>query len=640
MDNFPTIKGCLNTSENDLAKDLYVPCLEWALHFDRAVGYFTSGWLSYTAQGMASFASRGGQARWITSPIIEDSDFSIIIDSEKNRDAIAYFRMKICDSIDTLAREIEDNTLNALAWMLYDGIIDLRFAIPTRQLEGDFHDKFGVFSDDLGNSISFSGSINDSKKGFSNYESIKVFRTWDGTAEYVNDDQSRFERLWNNDDKNVEIFTADEAIKQKLFRLRTKERPYKKRDSISASDDNRWKHQEEAVRLFLEKKSGILEMATGTGKTRTALRIIQTLFDSGKIERVVVTMYGNDLLKQWEKECLKTLSNDIHIYKQFESKKELPLFLLNRRKALLIVSRDASLLESCIKQIEKRCPTKKASILFVFDEVHGLGAASFRNALSGKISQFGYRLGLSATPEREYDEAGNSFIKDEVGEIIFQFGLEKAIKKGILCEFDYYPISFALTKEDKRKKRAIIGAHSAKKAAGEPVTDEELFQALAKVNKLSPAKLPLFEAFIVSHPEILERCLIFVETKEYGVEVQRILIKYLPKYHTYYGDDDATNLDRFARGELDCLVTCKKISEGIDIKTVKNIILFSSDRSRLVTTQRIGRSLRINPNDPFKRAAVVDFICESSDNSEDEFNADEERREWLLGLSKIRREQG
>lgn len=632
----PRVPACLNTSENDLARELYEPCLNWAIRFDRGVGYFTSGWLKYASRGMASFASRGGHARWITSPVIEQRDYEVISGAKTVDIVISFFRTKIEEGIDALAQEMEMNTLNALAWMIFDGIVDLRFAVPKEQLDGDFHDKFGIFSDNEGNELSFSGSINDSIKGFANYESIKVFTTWDGTSRYVDDDKRRFERLWNNVDENVAVFSADDAIKNKLFRLRVADRPYKKNEE---NIDNRWKHQDQAVQVFLEKKTGILEMATGTGKTRTALRIIQSLFDSGRIERAIVTMYGNDLLKQWVKECLSTLSNDIHIFKNFENEKELTAFLLSRRKALLIISRDADLLFNCVYQLEKRLPNDKESVLFVFDEVHGLGSESFRKKLSGKFSQFGYRLGLSATPEREYDEAGNCFIQTEVGEVIFHFGLEKAIEKGILCEFEYYPISFALTDEDKRKKRAIIAAFSAKKEAGEFVAEEDLFQALAKVNKLSPAKLPLFESFICSHPGILERCLIFVETRDYGEEVQRILIKYLPSFHTYYGDDDEINLAKFAKGELDCLVTCKKISEGIDIKTVKNIILFSSDRSRLVTTQRIGRSLRIDPNDPLKRAAVVDFICEPSENSAGELNADEERREWLLELSKIRREQ-
>ena len=634
----PTVKECLNTSENDLAKELYIPCLEWAISFDRAVGYFTSGWLNYTAQGMASFASRGGHARWITSPIVDENDYRVICGASTNEELVLYFRKKIYDSIDALAHEIEESSLNALAWMIYDGIIELRFAVPTDRLEGDFHDKFGVFCDNEGNELSFSGSINDSKKGFSNYESIKVFRSWDGTSEYVNDDKRRFEKLWNNFDKNVAVFTADDAIKKKLFELRKSSRPYCKYSNDVLKTENRWGHQDQAIEAFLDHRNGILEMATGTGKTRTALRIIQTLFDSGRIDRTVITMYGNDLLKQWVKECLTTLTPDIRVYQHFETKRELPSFLLNKKKAILIISRDATLLSDCISKIEMRYSNIKENILFVFDEVHGFGSQSFRNQLNGKVQQFGFRLGLSATPEREYDEDGNTFIQNEIGPIFFTFGLEDAIQKGILCEFDYHPLPYVLTNEDKRKKQAIIASFSAKRKNGEAVSEEELYQALSKVNKLSLAKLPLFENFIKMHPDILERCLIFVETREYGERVQRILIRYCPQYHTYYGDDDEQNLGLFAKGELNCLVTCKKISEGIDIKTVKSIILFSSDKSRLVTTQRIGRSLRIDPNDPAKRASVVDFICQSAEKGSKEITADEERENWLLSLSKIRRE--
>ncbi len=637
MSVLPTVKECLNTSENDLSKELYIPCLNWASCFDRAVGFFTSGWLSYTAQGMASFASRGGHARWITSPIIEERDYSVICSISTTSDIIAYFRAKICDSIESLASEIEENTLNALAWMIYDGIIELRFAVPTDRLEGDFHDKFGVFSDEEGNELSFSGSINDSRKGFSNYESIKVFRSWDGTARYVNDDKRRFEKLWNNYDKNVAVFTADDAIKRKLFELRKSLRPYGKRSNGTQVNNNRWVHQDKAIEAFLEHKNGILEMATGTGKTRTALRIIQTLFDTGRIDRAVITMYGNDLLKQWVKECITALTSDIRVYQHFETNKELPSFLLRKNKAILIVSRDADLLSDCISKMEMRYSDKKESILFVFDEVHGFGSQSFRKKLNGKVSQFGFRLGLSATPEREYDEEGNAFIQNEIGPAIFTFGLEDAIRKGILCEFDYHPLPYFLTNEDKRKKQAIIASFSAKRKNGETFSEDELYQALSKVNKLSPAKLPLFEEFIKLHPDILERCLIFVETREYGESVQHILIQHCPQYHTYYGDDDEQNLELFAKGELNCLVTCKKISEGIDIKTVKSIVLFSSDKSRLVTTQRIGRSLRIDPNDPTKRASVVDFICQSAEKDPKEITTDEEREIWLQSLSKIRR---
>ena len=125
------------------------------------------------------------------------------------------------------------------------------------------------------------------------------------------------------------------------------------------------------------------------------------------------------------------------------------------------------------------------------------------------------------------------------------------------------------------------------------------------------------------------------QSMEYGAKLQEILVRYSDKYHTYYADDEKINLENFAAGKIDCLLTCKKVSEGIDISSVTNIILFSSDRSRLVTTQRIGRALRLDKNNPEKKATVVDFVIE--DSEENDNNADADRAEWLTELSQTRR---
>ena len=114
----------------------------------------------------------------------------------------------------------------------------------------------------------------------------------------------------------------------------------------------------------------------------------------------------------------------------------------------------------------------------------------------------------------------------------------------------------------------------------------------------------------------------------------------MTNYHTYYSADHSNNLTRFANGELTCLITCKKISEGVDIKSVKNIILLSSDKGKLTTTQRIGRSLRLNPEEPDKRALIIDFVCINVQESEERESTDQERKNWLSDLAKIRREYG
>lgn len=44
MNILSKIRISLNTSEDDLATELYSPCLRWAERYDRGVGYFTTGY--------------------------------------------------------------------------------------------------------------------------------------------------------------------------------------------------------------------------------------------------------------------------------------------------------------------------------------------------------------------------------------------------------------------------------------------------------------------------------------------------------------------------------------------------------------------------------------------------------------------
>ena len=581
--------------------------------------------------GLSNFASRGGKMRLITSPILSNEDTDAIINSEGNNgEAFKRLEAALIDNVRVLEAEMKADVSNAFSWMIYDGIIDLRFAIPCEKLEdGDFHDKFGIFykGEDR---ISFSGSINDSKHGYQNYESIKVFKTWAGTGEYVESDINRFEKIWNSKDKNLRIFTVPTAVKERIFQLRTSNRPYKKHDSAS----NRWVHQDMAVEKFIEKEHGILAMATGTGKTVTAIKIINRLFDESKIRRVVITMYGNDLLDQWSKQIRESFKNK-QIHYHYGSHKRMNDFIMHPDEAILLVSRDSNNLTKLLNLLDKAPGNYKDDTLFIFDEVHGAGSQSFVENLTGKLSPYKYRLGLSATPEREYDDVGNEFLLNEIGEIIFEFNLEDAIKKGILCEFNYIPLPYELTEAEKHKKKKIIAAFNAKKESGEPYDEKEMFTQLSLVNKTAINKIEEFEVLISKRPELLDKCIIFVQTMEYGKQLQEVLIKYTDKYHTYYADDEKINLENFAEGKINCLLTCKKVSEGIDISSVTNIFIFASDRSKLVTTQRIGRALRLDKNNPEKKANVIDFILE--DIGENDNNADQERKEWLTKLSETRR---
>ena len=297
-------------------------------------------------------------------------------------------------------------------------------------------------------------------------------------------------------------------------------------------------------------------------------------------------MYGNDLLDQWAMQMREVYKNK-QIHYHYGAHKRMNDFIMHPDEALLLVSREANNLTKLLTLLDKAPGNYKEDTLFIFDEVHGAGSSSFVDNLTGKISPYRYRLGLSATPEREYDEAGNDFLQNEIGEIIFKFSLEDAIRKGILCEFNYIPLNYELTEAEKQKKKKIIAAFSAKKEKGEPDDEKDMYTQLALVNKTAINKIDEFEQLISSRPELLQKCIIFVQTMEYGLKLQEVLIKYTDKYHTYYADDEKYNLVNFAEGKINCLLTFRSVD------SYSNLVTGHTSHRILVGFQRryTGRSV-------------------------------------------------
>jgi len=193
-----------DTSTSDLITDFFVPALKKSVRYDRGVGYFSSGWFRIAAAGMVEFAGNAGRARWVTSPILDPSDWEALQTGDAARtDALLYVRLQtqIADIAETLAQ----NTLSALAWMVADAILDFKIAVPRAKLDrGDFHGKFGIFTDATGIQVSFNGSYNDSIQGTRNYEAVKVFASWEAAVvSLVAGDAAQFQRLWDNHDPNV-----------------------------------------------------------------------------------------------------------------------------------------------------------------------------------------------------------------------------------------------------------------------------------------------------------------------------------------------------------------------------------------------------------------------------------------------------
>ena len=159
------IPPVLDTSSADLIADLFVPLLHESVLYDRGVGYFSSGWFRIAAEGMVAFAGNGGRARWVTSPILDPADWEALQTGDAARtDPLLYVRLQtqIADMAETLARD----TLSAIAWMVADGVLDFKLAVPRAKLDrGDFHDKFGIFTDAQKNQVSFTARITTASRG-------------------------------------------------------------------------------------------------------------------------------------------------------------------------------------------------------------------------------------------------------------------------------------------------------------------------------------------------------------------------------------------------------------------------------------------------------------------------------------------
>ncbi|MGY8635611.1 DEAD/DEAH box helicase family protein [Bradyrhizobium sp. 14AA] len=629
-------KPHLSTSTARLLKDFYIPCLSRSTSYDRGVGFFTSNWLRLAATGLAGLAANGGVARIIASPILDAGDCAAINQGAEARND-PRLRQALDRALSDIARSLADDTLAALAWMVADGLLEFRVALPCADLDGDFHDKFGIFRDRSGDAVAFHGSPNDSEQAFRNYESLSAYYSWVDQREAgrVAHESDRFRLLWENRDPNLRVYELPVAVRERLIEFASRSpRPYVVPAPVDAEAE-RWRHQSDAVAAFLANRHGVIEMATGTGKTRTALKILDELKARHLIDTAVVAAYGTDLLDQWYKELVQRTG--LPVYRDYENHRQAQSFVNSPSGAILLTSRQN--LQGLLPKLKERVSAKA---LLVCDEVHGLGSAALVTALTGRLKPFSFRLGLSATPERVYDEDGNRFIENEIGPVIFRFGLREAIERGILCEFDYREIGYTLSEDDRAAVRAAIKRHHARVKAGQPAPVEALYRDIAFVRKVSTQKIAPFKDFIERNPEVLDRCIIFVETAEFGALVQPILMEMKTDFHTYYQDDDRANLKLFASGDLQCLLTCHRISEGIDIRSVNNIVLFASSRARLETVQRLGRCLRVDPANPHKRALVVDLVQEQPEDEADptgELSADQERRDWFLDLASVRRLQ-
>lgn len=196
--------------KEDPVREFYRPCLLNAVSYKRAVGYFRSTVYNVMGTSIIEFARRGGRIELICSPELAKEDIdSIALGYARKSDIV---EERLFQQIEELlaAEETAFNT-RLLATLVSVGALEIKVAVRADR-KGLYHEKIGVFSDGIGNAVSFKGSANETWSGWNlqgNVESIEVFCIWRGglEAERVKKHKAHFDALWAEDDPDVEVFS-------------------------------------------------------------------------------------------------------------------------------------------------------------------------------------------------------------------------------------------------------------------------------------------------------------------------------------------------------------------------------------------------------------------------------------------------
>jgi DNA phosphorothioation system restriction enzyme len=621
----------MNTSGDDLAQDFFMPALRRAVRYDRAVGYFSSGWLKDNARGMLGFAANGGRGRWVTSPILAEEDWEALQSGDAaRRDPTLHKALE--QNIADLSELLEKDTLSALAWMVADEILDFRLALPRNKLErGNFHDKFGVFTDAEGNQVSFNGSYNDSVQGSRNYESIKIFCSWEPHfALLVRSDVNRFEQLWNNMDPNVRVFDMPEAAREQILQLRTDSRPYPRPEWITEDRSLETRgiysvvrpaipghvvlrdYQVEAIQAWFDNDcQGLLEMATGTGKTITALAASVRLYESERQLALIIACPYRHLVDQWYEEARSFGYAPLRAYESRntwldELNERIMSYNYGDTDRLCVITTHTTF---STEHFQKTIERIEDPALLIADEAHHLGAEAGRQHLPEKVD---CRLALSATPDRWYDDQGTAALREYFGDTVYTLSLGDAIGVS-LTPYYYYPILVELTEEELEEYRLLSAKIGRLMAQIGDKEDEQLTQLMVKRARLlnsAENKLEVISEQLDKQSD-LSHTLFYCAPGQID-DVVRILgwDKKL-QVHRFTAKEDLQTrrelLESFADGELQALAAMHCLDEGVDVPSTRTAYILASSSNPRQFIQRRGRVLRKFPGKHF--ATVYDLIA-------------------------------
>ena len=639
----------------DIATSFYIPLLTEACMYKRAVAYFSSSSLLEISVGICNLAKRRGKIKLVTSPCLSEEDIEAIKKGYAKRDEI--IKKALLSKLEEAKDDFERDRLDLLANLIATNVLEIKIILIDNGI-GIFHEKLGIIEDDFGNKVAFSGSMNESETAFKkNYETIDVFCNWK-----IGDEASRFEKkfeafknLWVGNDDGVIIIDFPELSQEIIKKYKRKEQTdfsIDQREYLSCSIEkkrgevleikipNEYKlrdYQEEAIEKWVENGyRGIFDMATGTGKTLTALGAIARISENlkGKLGVIIVCPFQH-LVEQWVEDIVKFNIKPIIGYsyspqKNWKNRLKLAVQTLKYddiNSFFCFICTNATFSNEEIQKLFKRI---KKPLLLIVDEAHNLGATNIRKTLT---EQYTYRLALSATFDRHMDEEGTSILYNFFGKKIIEYSLGRAIEEKMLTPYDYYPIVVYLTERElneynelskKIKKETRIDEKGKVyfSKLGEMLLIERSRIVAGATNKIKTLKKELQK--YKEENNILVYCgatTILREEEESSITdekdirqidaVKKMMYRELKmKVDRFTANESIKERmeikDRFISGKIQAIVAIKCLDEGVNIPDIKIAFILASTTNPKEYIQRRGRVLRIAPNKEY--AEIYDFI--------------------------------
>lgn len=637
------------TSEKDIVRTFYSPCLRRSVVYRRAVGYFTSGALAVAAKGVAHLIENDGSIRLVASPSLTDEDVEAINLGYKQRSEVVEEAVRL--QFQEVHEKLVSDRLDALAWLIASKRLDVRLALRVDAdgllRRGIFHEKTGIFSDAEGNHVAFSGSSNETVGGLvDNHEVIDVFCSWDDPHFRVKRKMDEYDALWEGTTAGLEVTHFNDVAREVLERFRRRVPP--SRDPLEPEDRKTVRlvgspmtppaielrpYQASARdRWFDNNGRGMLKMATGSGKTITALSIAVRLARAYGLRAAIIVCPFRHLVTQWARECRRHRMDPLLAYGSRKSwfgalgDRVLAIRRTDNDRFLTVITTNSTFAGAPFQKRLRYFPQEHT--LLIADEVHNLGATKLSTTLPTSIP---LRLGLSATPERWFDDSGTQALFDYFGKVLRpEFTLKDAIDTGALCRYQYFPVMIELDEDEQQEYREITG-HIAKAGGNADIVDESnerlmaLFIKRARLVACAKDKFRALREVMTSRGEckhMLFYCGDGTVSDVAGSQGNQLFGRYVEvvagilnsefrmRVATYTAETSIKQREHlrvdFASGNLDGLVAIRCLDEGVDIPGIRTAVIMASSANPRQFIQRRGRVLRNSPGK--KVAEIIDFI--------------------------------